>query len=175
MGLSEFFAFQEELKKKLLAEPMAWLLQANPVWGRSETVNRIALFDTKAAAERYLESSKLPALPKDADHEIYKTEDGYYRTFRPDSLLWDYNCDAGGMHMIVPAIPWLVYEGVQQNPLPLLGEPPKIEGFYTDHPKYGRDYDVGFGGPHTDTSRALPAAPPAAPPETDPAPAPSEG
>ena len=175
MGLSEFFAFQEQLIKKLREEPMAWLLQANPVWGSWETCNRIALFDTKAAAERYIESSQLPKLPEGADPEIYKTEDGYYRSFRPDSLLWNYNMEIGERPMIVPAIPWREYDGIQQNPLPLTGPPPAVKGFYTDHPKYGRDYDVGFGGPYTDANRVLPGVPPAAPPETDPAPAPSEG
>lgn len=152
--------------------PRAWLLRANPVWGSFETVNKIALFDTREAAEAYVETSKLPK----AEHpDAYKTDDGYWRTFRPDSLLWDYNEQAGGGPMVMPAVPWHRYDDVHRNPAPpsgpFTGAPkewsprgPALKGIpATEHPKYGRDYDAGFGGPYTDMDGALPGGPPAAP------------
>jgi hypothetical protein len=174
MGMHEFFEFQKVLLQQA-SNPLAWLLRANPVWGRYEDVNRIALFDTKEAAERYLEAAVLPKLPEGADRDIYKTADGYWRSFRPDSLLWDYNLEETDRQMIVPAIPWYSYDGIPWNPLPLLGPAPDIHQYFTNHARYGRDYDVGFGGPRTDVSAEVPAHPPAAPPETNEAAAPSEG
>lgn len=157
-----------------VANPKAWVLQANPVWGRSETVNRIALFDTKEQAEAYLEASKLPEGLTPAERT---TKDEYNRSFRSDSLLWDYNPTAWDMPMIHGAIPWHNYDGdictppVTQNP-PL--PPPKtveeIKAMLwsiglrapTDHPRYGKDFDVGYGGPRTNMDGVTPTRAPEA-------------
>ena len=143
------------------ANPKAWLLQANPVWGSTETVNRIALFDTKEQAEAYLEASKLPEA---LTHDERTTKDGYHRSFRSDSLLWDYNPTAYERPMVVPAVPWHKYDGdmfssaVSQNPLPPL--PKTVEELRamlfsiglrapTEHAQYGKDFDRGYGGQRT--------------------------
>lgn len=172
MSVQELFDFQENTLKDWIVNPRAWLLQANPVWGSHETVNRIALFDTKEAAEAYLKASELPEA---AHPDAHKTADGYSRTFRPDSLLWDYNKSAWDMRMVVPAIPWHRYDGVARNPAPPSGpivNGPKewsprgvpLQGVpATDHPRYGRDFDQGYGGPYNNMDGALPGNPPAAP------------
>jgi hypothetical protein len=102
MSVQELLDYQKGLLEWLM-NPKAWILQANPVWGRYETMNRIALFDTKDMARAYLEASLLPELGPDESREKYKTSDGYCRSFRPDSLLWDYNSENA---TIGPAVPW---------------------------------------------------------------------
>jgi hypothetical protein len=153
MSVHELFDFQKTVLLDWLRHPRAWLLQANPVWGRFETVNRIALFDTKEQAEAYLEASKLP---ETKDPSERTTEDKYVRSFRSDSLLFDYNLEAGGRSMIVPTLPWYDYEGVSQNPVPPSGPAPDLKSRTTSHPKYGVDYDQGMGGPYSNMDRALP-------------------
>lgn len=61
----------------------AWVLVANSVFGNAAEHTPIALFDSSADAERYSEQCRY-VYPH---HPI----DGYYRSFRPDSLLFDYN------------------------------------------------------------------------------------
>lgn len=155
MSVQELFNFQEVLKD-WVRNPRAWLLQANPVWGSTETVNRIALFDTKEQAEAYVKASELP---KSEDPDANKTDDGYWRTYRPDSLLFDYNPTAWDMSMIVPAIPWRDYAGVERNPLPPAGPPPQLKRTSEHIPRYGRDYDYGLGGPYSNQDHKLPEPP----------------
>ena len=137
-----------------MRNPRAWVLRANPVWGRSETVNQIALFDTKEAAEEYLEKSKLP---EDWTSEQRATPDKYCRTFRPDSLLWDYNPDAFfDLPMVIGMIPWHIYENLEHNPAPPTGPIPPVDGMKPAPAQYGKDYDVGFGGPRTNMDQVRP-------------------
>ena len=69
----------------------AWMLTANSVFGRAENRTPIALFDSSADAERYIEQCRY----------VYPQRpiDGYYRSFRPDSLLFDYNRDADALKL----------------------------------------------------------------------------
>lgn len=170
MSIRELIDFQLVLKE-WISWPRAWLLQANPVWGSYETVNRIALFDTKEMAAAYLEASKLP---KVEDPKQHTTKDGYHRTFRPDSLLWDYNLE-DSRPMIVPAVPWYFYGSVTENPTPpsgpISGGPrewsphgvPVLPELETHHPRYGRDFDQGYGGPRTNMDGVVPQEPPIKP------------
>jgi len=171
MSVQELFDLQGDFKAKLgewMAHPKAWLLQANPVWGSWETCNMIALFDTREQAKAYLEASMLPKVD---DPERHETKDGYGRSFRPDSLLWDYNLEIGSRPMIVPADPLISYDRVRWNPLPPSGE---IAGdprewsprgilqaldLETKLPKYGRDFDQGFS-PKSNMDHVVPQAPP---------------
>lgn len=175
MSIQQLFDFQQQVMQDWVQNPRAWLLQANPVWGRWETVNRIALFDTKEQAESYIEASRLPEVD---DPKKHTTKDGYVRTFRPDSLLWDYNIEMT-RPMVVGMVPWFDYfDVVNRNPVPpsghVQGGPrewsphgiPEIPEVKTHHPKYGRDYDQGFGGPRTDMDHVVPQAPPISPGET---------
>lgn len=176
MSVQELFDFQKGELLDWVRNPRAWVLRANPVWGRTETRNRIAIFDTHEMAKAYFEASKLPELGPGESHEKYKTNDGYYRSFRPDSLLWDYNPDEYGGPLFEPAFPWFAYEGVTMNPTPpsgpILNGPkewspsglPNLKDFSTNKPQYGRDYDQGFGGPHSNMDHVLPDPPPAARP-----------
>jgi len=159
MSVQELHQFMEVLRDWVM-NPRAWLLQANPVWGSTETVNRIAIFDTKEGAEAYIEASKLQ---KTDDPETNRTDDGYARTFRPDSLLWDYNPRAYEAPMVIPAVPWIYYGEILENPPPPQGPAPVIQNYRTDHPRYGQDYDVGLGGPYTGMNHRTPDRPPALP------------
>ena len=158
MSVEELFAFQEEVLIDWIRAPRAWLLQANPVWGSWETVNWIAIFDTKEQAEAYRNASKLPEPLKPEDN---RTEDGYFRTYRPDSLLFDYNHDET-RPMIVAAVPWLRYDEVQRNPAPPTGPAPALNNRTSEHLKrYGVDFDRGSGGPYTNMDGVVPEPPPA--------------
>jgi len=170
VSVQELFDFQQKELMDWIKTPRAWLLRANPVWGSAETVNRIALFDTREAAEAYITASELPK----AEHpDAYKTADGYWRTYRPDSLLWDYNkLFSGDGPMVVPAIPWMRYDGIGVNPAPPSGPlkngpkewsprgPSLADVPPTEHARYGKDYDVGYGGPKSRMDGEVPGAPP---------------
>lgn len=176
MSVEELSRFQKETLADWCRNPRAWFIMANPVWGRSETVNRIAVFDTKEMAEAYLLASRLP---ESKDPEIYKTNDGYYRSFRPDSLLWDYNYYEF-RQQVHPVLPWEPLNDLKVNPTPPSGpivngpkewSPhgiPNLSDFSTNHPQYGRDFDQGFGGPRTNMDGVVPGEPPAAKPKVGP-------
>ena len=150
--ISDVFATQETLMD-FIRNPRAWVLLANPVWGRTETRNMIALFDSKEAAQAYVDGSKLPEGIPDEDR---KTPDGIFRSFRPDSLLWDYNPEFSGESDIRPMLPWIGYDGLMSNPAAPSGSIPMVDGAKLDRPKYGRDYDVGYGGPRSDVDDVRP-------------------
>ena len=177
MSVEELFRFQEDVLRDWVARPRAWLIMANPVWGSTETVNRIAIFDTKEAAEAYWKAALLPEVK---DKSVYLTDDRILRSFRPDSLLWDYNDHTYSSPAVVPAIPWRDYAGVTRNPSPPAGpiaNGPKewgprgvgnLSDFSTNPPRYGKDFDQGFGGPRSDMNHVLPSSPPAAAPKGEP-------
>lgn len=171
MSVQDLFDFQQNVLKDWLENPRCWILVANPVWGSYETINRIAIFDTKELAKAYIEASRLP---ESTDPDKYKTDDGYVRTFRPDSLLWDYN-DERRCRVLIP-LPWEACRNLVANPVPpsghILNGPrewsphgiPALSDFATDKPRYGKDYDQGCGGPYTDMNHVVPEPPPAAGP-----------
>ena len=124
--------------------PTAFVLCANPVWGSSETTNAIAIFDTFEALKAYVQASLLP--------EPVRTTDGIYRSFRPDSLLYDYNPELfdneHGSRSIAEIktamVPWIEYTA-HENPVPPVGQVPEMR--MLAHPRYGVDYDKGYGPP----------------------------
>jgi hypothetical protein len=59
-----------------------WLMTANPVRGRMENQSPLAIFTEREKAIAYYEASKLPEV---------EVVDGFYLTFREDSLLRWYN------------------------------------------------------------------------------------
>jgi hypothetical protein len=132
MTVADVETCAEKLITDFAINPKAWVLLANPVWGRSETMNWIALFDTEEAARSYELASRLLS--------AVTTPDGIHRQYRPDSLLYDYN--QYGMRLD-PMFPWTKYDGVAKNPTPPSGAMPKM-GLLA-RPRYGVDYDVGFG------------------------------
>ena len=137
MSILEVLSVQNDLKS-FIDRPRAFVLMANPVWGSAETMNGIALFDSEEALLAYVEGSRLL--------ESVTTADGIRRTFRPDSLLYDYNDPLQEWRgCINPMVPWEVYDGLTQNPLPPFGPMPELR--LLTHPRYGQDYDVGYGPP----------------------------
>jgi len=166
VSVQELFDFQKNVLSMWATQPKAWILKANPVWGRWETMNQIAIFDTREKAEAYVAAS---ALPGNLEPEKRTTKDRYVRTFRPDSLLWDYNSETT-RPMIYPAFPWYDFSELRQNPEPpsgsVVGGPREwsphgipVDVPPTTHPKYGRDYDQGFGGSRTNMDNEVPEAP----------------
>lgn len=145
--ISDVHAKREELME-FMNNPRAWILMANPVWGRMETINNIALFDTIEQAMNYEKACRLPA--------PVSTPDGIMRSYRPDSLLYDYNT----IFSFDPMRPWMVYLNVVENPTIPLGDLPPVEQWgQLTHPRYGVHYDAGIGGPRTNMDHAVPAPP----------------
>jgi hypothetical protein len=150
--------FQQEVRDSASAVVMP----ANPVWGACETVNAIAAFDTEEAARAYERLSRLP--------ETVRTPDGITRTYRPDSLLYDYNPPHGeeAAHRVpwlVKMVPWVDYGDIRENPAPPVGPVPEMRTY--DGPRYGRDYDVGYGGPYSDMNHVKPGEVPMVPTPED--------
>lgn len=101
----------------------AIVLVANSVWGRAENVTAIAVFDSRQMAEAYELASRLPA---------GRNEDDRWRTYRPDSLLWDYNMGtyfrglgSNPKGMFHPALPWVDLSSLPRNPPPPASIPPE--------------------------------------------------
>lgn len=78
MSIQTLKTFHQQIAAVEDSGPHAWLIVANPVWGRCESENVIAIFDTKELAEAYVAASRLP-------EPIVTAEDKIRRTFRPDS------------------------------------------------------------------------------------------
>jgi hypothetical protein len=135
--------------------PLAWVIVANPVWGRAEDLNCIAVFDTRELAIAYEAASRLKQPDMGPDGKIY-------RTYRSDSLLWDYNPEGvhqrrGPEFMIVPAGLRLPVADFSHNPAPPSGDDPPL--LPLNKPRYGEDYDVGRGPGetgYTDSSHVVP-------------------
>lgn len=103
----------------------AVVLLGNPVMSRYETRVPVAAFDNIELLKTYLNSSALPDVPN--AHNLYR-RDGVFRSWRPDSILWDYN---GGLSFqvkgrwdemdVVPMCPWMDYGFIPHNPSPPTG------------------------------------------------------
>jgi hypothetical protein len=124
---------------------LCFAIIANPVWGRTEDTNLVAVFDTEEQARAYIAASKLEKPSVDAGGK-------YVRAFRPDSLLWDYNpmafINGRDPNDLVWGItnPFADIEGAEQSPPAPEGPCPPLSRV-TEHGQYGRDYDVGAGPP----------------------------
>ena len=87
MTVMDVLAMRQQLEA-FMQTNTAMVLFANPVYGRCETHYPIAAFDTIELMFEYLKAAALPLVE---DIERYRTTDGVVRSWRPDSLLWDYN------------------------------------------------------------------------------------
>lgn len=133
----------DELIEKCAQTPIAWAIISNPVYSRAEVTVVVALFDTQEAAEDYYEKSKL-----DVVTPVEQVDRTIYRTFRPDSVLWDYNArplllSRSGTCPVVPASPAWDLSSVPINPDPPAGPCPPLTEL--DKPQYGKDYARGQG------------------------------
>lgn len=90
MSAQDFLAFQQRIRTELLNPPECWVLLAN-TFGRAEDNDAVALFDTKELGDAYVEASKLPENWAAGVAPRVPSIDGFFRTYRPDSLLWDFN------------------------------------------------------------------------------------
>lgn len=154
MSIQTLRTFHQQIKAVEDSGPHAFIIVANPVWGRCESENLIAIFDTKEMADAYMAASRLP--------EPVVTEDKIRRIFRPDSLLYDFNPHRGGFNdndnqIVVPLNNATFFWQCTENPTPPSGPVPPMR--LLDHPQYGKDYDVGFGGPITNTDHEVPKIP----------------
>ena len=85
MSVFEYLAQAQSIKSMIAALPECWLIIANGVYQRAEDYAIIAVFDTMAQAEAYVDASVLP--PEYMGILVGR----YSRSFRPDSLLWNCN------------------------------------------------------------------------------------
>jgi len=90
VSVQEFLAFQDRIYAELLNPPECWFLLAN-TFGRAEANDVVALFDTEELCKAYVEASKLPEGWFADIAGGSPRLDGFFRSYRPDSLLWDYN------------------------------------------------------------------------------------
>lgn len=129
MSVAEFLARQAEVFSD---PPECWVIVANSVHGKAENFDIVAAFDTKELAETYVRTSLLPA---DWDNERRHVQERF-RSFRPDSLLWNYNNDVW-LHGAAPESDLLIVRRVRSltirlddapiNPTPPAGEmPPEV-------------------------------------------------
>lgn len=124
MTIADVLAMRQQLEA-FMANNTAVMLLANPVMSRYETRVPVAAFDNLGLLEAYLKSSALPAIPN--AHNVYR-RDGVFRSWRPDSVLWDYN---GGLSFqtvgrwndldVAPMCPWVNYGYIPFNPVPPTG------------------------------------------------------
>ena len=135
MTIAEFKKKQREIDEIIANPPLAWVLVSNPVYGRAEDYSYIALFDTKELLEAYYQASLLPE-PKSCGR--------YHRSFRSDSLLYDFNKDTMGRgddKHAVRAQLLSITKNLPENPTPPSGPIPEMKP--TSNPQYGVDYGVG--------------------------------
>lgn len=84
MSVREYLTRQVQVFENI---PECWVIIANSVHVNAEAVTSVAVFDTRAQAEAYVRASLLPA-DWTADRKLIQSR---HRSFRPDSLLWEYN------------------------------------------------------------------------------------
>jgi hypothetical protein len=124
MSVHEYLTQAQTIRSMIDVLPECWLIVANGVYQRAEEYTVIAVFDTMAQAENYVDASTLP--PEYMGINVH----GYYRAFRPDSLLWDYNptlytgVPTDSRHAIVHRLRGLVDLSVPTNPIPPTGPVP---------------------------------------------------
>lgn len=119
--------------------PSAWVLVANSVWERAENVTTIALFDEYADVLAYVAASRLPEGVSTKGHRTI------HRSFRPDSLLWDFNAEPEPeLHVL-----WAAHAAANRMPvrhLPINPTPPTGSLCADDFP--------GLHADHVDTVRS---------------------
>lgn len=91
MSVQAFLDHQQLVRNLIAATPTCWAIVANSVHAQAEHEAVVAVFDTQAQAEAYVEASLLPADWDYARRNILERS----RAFRPDSLLWEYNNTRG--------------------------------------------------------------------------------
>lgn len=119
------FAFRDGVEARYKASPEIWAIVCNPMHDKAEVVRCVAVFDTAAQANEYVRQSRLPVK--------VRTADGMIRTFRPDSLLFDYNhehWDHGDL-IVWPVVNAVFAWDCAENPAPPAGPVPVMEGSET--------------------------------------------
>jgi len=131
-GVAGLFQVQDALKRYLSRPDGPVELRLNGVYMNCENDVCVALFDTADAARAYFAAALLPK------HLRYTSEgDGRFRSFRSDSICYDFNPHGGdtiteGERILAAALPWNVYNSqnrpferpVFMNPVPPTGPPP---------------------------------------------------
>jgi hypothetical protein len=117
MSVAAFRAFQDtfaaaQAKLAQLARecPTCWVVVARPIKRGAEVV--VAAFDTEEMARTYVAAARAPEP---------RMVDGFWRTFRFGTLLWDYNPNLSTelvRPLMSPTFNWP--DGIPVNPLPPL-------------------------------------------------------
>ena len=133
-GLEGLWAVQEALRRYLSRPVGPVELRLNSVFTNFENDTCVAIFDNATAALAYFNSALLPESLRFTD------TNGYFRSFRQDSLCYDFNPHGGnegdeGKGILEVALPWNCYDGSggffgtpapARNPTPLTGDPPPM-------------------------------------------------
>lgn len=136
MSLADLRTEQQRLLR-FLKEPQGFVLYANSIHARYESMVPVAAFDTLAELVAYERSCRL-TVSVTTDRPEGETYGGYARSYRSDSLLAEFN--QSREDSVRPALPWQVdwqdrqFAPVAQNPPPLTGEPPPYAGQITGQP-----------------------------------------
>ena len=83
MSVAEHLARWKEIAELIRTCPPCWGIYANSVHARAESMTIVALFDTQEQAQAYIDASRIPGSRVAIQQR--------FRSFLPDSLLWDYN------------------------------------------------------------------------------------
>jgi hypothetical protein len=120
-----------------VVEVEVWAIVANGTWAHAEHEAIVALFDSEELAQAYLIASRLP--PELRGRK--EPNDHIHRSFRKDSLLWEFNdssrkdfCSANVFPLAPFAPPHIV---AQLHLLPINPLPPDVN---SDEAFTSRDY-----------------------------------
>ena len=114
MSVRAFLAVRQQIRELAKNPPECWGIAGASCYAIDDAQFVVlALFDTKELAEAYVAASELPEL------FVY---DGRYRSFRPDSLLWDYRIVGSGIGPLTTSVADLSLAEIET--LPVNPEPP---------------------------------------------------
>ena len=129
-GVAGLLDVQGALRRYMERPNVPVELRLNSVYQNFEASSCIALFDNEDAALAYFRSALLPRA------ERYTDPNGYFQSFRSDSLCHNCNphggnCGGEGEGILTPMQPWRNYDGTAyvesappRNPPPLTGHAP---------------------------------------------------
>lgn len=97
MSVASFIEHRRAVEVLFASVPECWVIAANSVFANFEHTAVVAAFDTQAAAWDYVRAAKLetPGF-QEGDQATSQGDARIGRTFRRDSLLWNFNPHQGG-------------------------------------------------------------------------------
>lgn len=131
-GIGGLLRVQAALKSYMGRRSGPVELRLNGIYQNHEASACVAIFDTERDAIEYFKSALLP------EDQRYTDPGGYFRSFRSDSLCYNYNPHGPGRieeghGILFSMVPWKDYDDdslfgddpPERNPAPLTGPPPR--------------------------------------------------